>query len=439
MSGPIWDGKEWVVFAAALAVPFTASELHIHGSTGSDVNDGATPSTAIASWGEALRRIAGGVIKPVGGLLTVTLHASPNDSFTPLLKVGETSAVLFQGAGSTTVASGPIDTLVVEDPTSRTPWKITSNLLDWTTLVDKRLRMTSGAAVGAVAIVRKDLTAHTARVSEFVIPDPLNQTGTVVAPAQHDTFVVEDLVTLDPDDWDITGGVVAFDSINLSGDVVSTKGAGIQVFSGCTVSANDALSLAAASTVSVGTGYSGAADLQTAGQVSFIGGATSVFHKNLNGGAVTYDGQFAFQGCHFEMGAGTTVFLQQVQIFDSPVEHGMHVHTEASFKVAPSPFGDTAVWGEDNAVTGISVQAHAALQVGAGLEGALNLVGGVANASAFMLGGETTAQAWNPALNGGKGDYDTPVDCTYANLVAAASAGGLRNLKRDAAIVTGAS
>ena len=183
-------------------------------ATASDENDGLTAVTPLLTTAERRRRMGPGCIwkantayhiryisgAPVADDVidgqretnaTIYLHASMNDreGITPPLYSGVVDA--YQG-------------LVVA---TNTPIKLTSNGLavNWTGLIDQRLRYTSGAAINAVTSpnLQDAVTAKQAWIDETLIPAAslsvapfVAPASTATAPAVNDTFVIESLRTI---------------------------------------------------------------------------------------------------------------------------------------------------------------------------------------------------------------------------------------------------
>lgn len=117
------------------------------------------------------------------------------------------------GQGQTTLYSGTANTLVAQNTAINTPYQITSTGLasGWTAdgLLNKRIRMTSGAALGGKSWSLKDLTGKNARCNDFTekgtYTAPFTTPFNAVTPAQNDTFVVEKLTQLSSVVIDIEG------------------------------------------------------------------------------------------------------------------------------------------------------------------------------------------------------------------------------------------
>lgn len=152
----------------------------------------------------------------------------------------DTTSTLFihgsatHGAGQSTAYSGTIDSIVALNRPANQPIEITSNALptSWTAsgLVNKRIRLTSGAASGAKGWAMVDLGTKKARCSEFNVggayTGPFAIPAAAANPAATNTFVVENLTTIGRAHIGLDGVYspvttsqynVVFDSLNLGG------------------------------------------------------------------------------------------------------------------------------------------------------------------------------------------------------------------------------
>jgi len=130
------------------------------------------------------------------------------------------------GAGQSVLYSGTIDALTARSYAANQPWDVTSSDLptSWTTssLVNERMRLTSGTAMGAKSWALKDLGSKKARFAEFnsagVFVYPFTSTGgTDVSPSSGDSFVIERLTKI-PELFINVG--TGFDNSNIPGCVV---------------------------------------------------------------------------------------------------------------------------------------------------------------------------------------------------------------------------
>ena len=196
---------------------------------GNDNNTGLTASTALKTDGERQRRMGP---NPVwnGGDFTYTtpvayhiryLNDVPATDPVKYFGTRGRNANIFlhgsqvNGQGQSVLFTGTIDALVTLDNTTAgatTSWQITANALpaSWTGsgLVNHRIRLTSGANIGARSWVIKDLGAKQARCAEFfsaaTYTFPFNGfASTQVPPALNDTFVVERLTSINQFLWNI--------------------------------------------------------------------------------------------------------------------------------------------------------------------------------------------------------------------------------------------
>lgn len=182
--------------------------------TANDENDGLTATTPLASTVERRRRMGpkaqwsastayhlryistatSDILEgQCGTNVAIYLHASMND------REGVTPALY----------SGSATTVVTVAPATNIPWQINSAGLpvSWTAsgLIDKRVRLTSGANINALAwaALQDGVTPKNVQLSEFMTPVASFNVAPFVAPASTsngpsngDTFVVENLRTL---------------------------------------------------------------------------------------------------------------------------------------------------------------------------------------------------------------------------------------------------
>lgn len=178
--------------------------------SGSDVNDGETAITALATFAELNARwralgaeSSGGTLSaPISGFVVVNVLADVPAS-DPLLLTGVMLAadtnVLIKGVASTT-SSGELSSVTPLVRAENQAWEIADDARDWSADVGRRLRITAGDNAGQVAWIVKSLGGVAARVSQPAeIPAPtVDGYGGVVAGVLEtgDDYVVEVLPSI---------------------------------------------------------------------------------------------------------------------------------------------------------------------------------------------------------------------------------------------------
>ncbi len=188
----------WILVSIGGSQPFiTQSTWYVDSVSGDDDNDGATALTAIKTLAELTRRTEGRVLLPSISLFAVHLSGTfPTEPLSLNFSVGAycwvqitaDTQVDYAGtiSGFTTYSAG-----------------VTAALLDDAGAafaagdVGKRLRLTSGASLGAVTFILKQISGTQVRVGDFYHYNAASGYGVpalTATPANGTTFVVEDLL-----------------------------------------------------------------------------------------------------------------------------------------------------------------------------------------------------------------------------------------------------
>lgn len=191
----------------------TATDWYLDSVSGNDANDGATALTALKTQGELVRRLSGRVYAPVP---TVTVHYAgsfPNETLT----LGDVhflglTILLIKGAPLTQLDAGSVTAYTAFNPAGGTRAALTDATQEFTAFKQKRIRITSGAALtGVTRVCSLGGGATVANVGQFrTLPTAANfWTGANVNPGAGATYVVEEFVTVfQRYDFSLLGGNV---------------------------------------------------------------------------------------------------------------------------------------------------------------------------------------------------------------------------------------
>lgn len=181
------------VAALIVGEPYiTQSVWYVNAATGDDKNDGATALTALKTMSELTRRFEGRTISPTVTTVTINLEGTLADPLA--LRCSGSPSTLIQVLGSTPTqnATGSLTAAFVPfSPATNVAARVTDSTQIWAPLIGKRIRMTSGANVGAITWLAKDLGSNEVRVGQFTE----RSTGKMKSPTNGDTYVVETLLT----------------------------------------------------------------------------------------------------------------------------------------------------------------------------------------------------------------------------------------------------
>jgi hypothetical protein len=438
--------------------PFLAQSVwHINAITGNDSADGLTAGTALRTLAQLRARLGDyGILVPsVGTTVSIFLDSAipASDPFNLLICLGPNVAVKVIGTATTVVRSGSITAVTALNRATNTPWSITDAGIagTWTTDLLRRLRITGGPRLNAIAWVAKDLGAKTARISPFgTVPQLTTQDSPVpVTPVPGDPYNVELLTTFTMGVLDVRAGATSAVNIpylafidcevfgsSTSQDAVSVSTAAILCWQ---MKWNGVTLWLPTSGVS---GYWLNNCLNTEGQIVGGGGValmaglvTKPLFCTFSAGCLL-DGDILFQGAGIVCNGGA-LFMGQVGVFDTPVTFipdgdGL---TVGSVPALPTGLagatpavvqgflsGNPALYGAGNAGVGVRVASGNSL-VYQGPSSGLTLTGVGGD---FKLGGLLTAHPFDDPTSA----YLASVATTWANL-AAAHPGGFAGNAHD--------
>ena len=167
---------------------------------GNDENNGTSSGTAIKTFFELQRRWGFGGLIPQDVTVNSLTAIPATDSPTVNVRLSDVTSIIFRGT-RTVVQSGTITAVTAMSRGTNVFQSIEASALGgtWTALglVDKVIRLTSGASVGAWSIVMKDLGgANNGAVTNFTTQATPTSTLVQVTPGMGDTFEVYTLTTL---------------------------------------------------------------------------------------------------------------------------------------------------------------------------------------------------------------------------------------------------
>jgi hypothetical protein len=173
--------RRWAVQAAWFLDP-----------AGDDENSGLTALAPLRTVEELSRRISGATI---GQSTVATLAAGTYGRLTLDLTLPQGIVFTVQGTLSTT-ATGTLSATTSAVPSTNTRQIITNTGGDPAFIDRTRVRLTSGASVGAVSWVTRVIAADSVNTKRFALIAPATQTNpTLVNPAAGNTYAVESLTT----------------------------------------------------------------------------------------------------------------------------------------------------------------------------------------------------------------------------------------------------
>jgi hypothetical protein len=197
---------------ASYGVNWLVTDWYIDGTVGDDANSGVVIGAPIKTGAELLRRLGPYAMWPQ----SVTVHVLANGMADALILHG---AMLVAGThldvvGTPTLVAdaGTVATYLALNPATPTATQLTTTaIVDWTPYQWKRLRLTSGANIGAVAWIAKSNPAGigiaTARISVFyrISLTSVNTLPITVTPVVGESLVIESLPVVPALDIQVDG------------------------------------------------------------------------------------------------------------------------------------------------------------------------------------------------------------------------------------------
>jgi len=188
------------------------AEWYIDQAAGDDLNDGSA-SAPLASNDELMRRLRGQVLDQY---TKVTIVGDLDHIYVSDIRTTE-NGYLHYTATPTVLYSGSLTTVTQENPAANQSVELIDAALvgEWIPFIDKRIKLTSGANVGALSWLLKNLGGNTARACRFFPVDtavfPIASRFAPVDALAGDLYDIEELPTVSE---------VQVASIAASGDAV---------------------------------------------------------------------------------------------------------------------------------------------------------------------------------------------------------------------------
>jgi hypothetical protein len=352
---------------------------------------------------------------------------------------GEGQVVLYTsvaGVTAHTVAVPAANTRpTISDPAVPTGTWTGADLLSLSSPANRRVRLTSGANVGAIGFASKEPIAGTVDTSFFGIIPPNALAGTstdlptLITPAVNDQFVVEQLtriydLRLEASEDASTQTTVYVESIDLA--FLTCAGTQYAAFYGCT---NVPTEIDTPGSIVCSTSHIAGGVLRVAETYLWACHMTSGISIR-QGGLVTFDGHTIGQGSGLgDALEGGIAVIGSAAAFDSPYVLKVFQNGYGLLKDQSTGAGNI-FWGDNN--TG------AALIIGSGCR--VQQTGGTyvstGTGGDFTLGGSGSARAWIEA----SATWTASGTCTWTHLAdtpvgANKFAGSCHNVQEDAHIV----
>ncbi len=415
----------------------------------SDSNDGATATAPLLTDAERQRRMGE---TPVW-LANATYHLRYLSDVDEIVISGrrEVGSMIFvhgsatDGHGQATLYSGTIDSIIALSRTTNQPIEITSNDLatTWATptnLIGARIRLTSGAAVGAKGWAIKQLTGKAARCSEFnaaaTFTSPFTAATGAASPSASDTLVVERLTIAKKVFVNLTGGRgvlsnlvgVVFESLDVGQDAIAGEAIETVKFDGCIfrnqITTNGTFAClsfdACRFTFASGT----VMNFPRAFRIEINGGYSDQVTTNLNSLAVVAVTRHMGQGGRFvatgpSWGDIGGVGISQLGIFDCGTGDALTIKSPHGVVFNPG----FVLWGSGNVSYSVSIRDQAGfLWAPGGFTAAQVPI--VSTQGDVQMGGGSGSRASVPAFDPVTNTYTAPRLLSWANILKTVADGG---------------
>ncbi len=453
---------------------------YIDATNGNDENDGqAAVSGAnnvgpLKTYAELAMRWNGGNIRPtqiVVNYPTVTYcrvyirtSLPDTDPVYGACHLGTNACLWFVGQVETVLYTGTFSSVTARNPATNSATILGDTLLNPTTYLNRRWRVTTAARVNTMGFIAKDLGGNTFRSSCPQLPYmmraaqanswPIINGGVQQDPQVNDTYQIEQLTTISLGDFsniNIQGNPSGGGSRIVFGELAIRQGG----FAGTCITLSDSFncsfySCEVSSYMILNGGIlnelTNCSLLQgvymNSGLWQFVSGMASNSIAGASGvysiaGTVVLAGAFMCQAVNFK---GCGLMFIDGCVFDCPANTTNNggcgvVIGKAITAGVQQPHNmttwcsiETRIWGSGNAGSGIFVGAGCQLNYAAGIVAAITITG---TGGDFNLNGNTTASPWDQTASAGAGAYLARRNCTWANLAATVATTGFGGFAND--------
>jgi len=191
----VWDAvtERWLPNDAQA---YINQDWFVDSTTGDNDNDGRTALTALQTAAELARRLNGRSVDPTLATMTITFSGNAYAEWLQLnFNLPGPTNVIINGTMAAATFTGTIDTYTAFNAAGGVRASILdAAAIDFTPWKRQRIRITTGAVVGAIASYTSVVAATTANVSQFYRNTP-PETSSLSNPANGDGYVVEDWAT----------------------------------------------------------------------------------------------------------------------------------------------------------------------------------------------------------------------------------------------------
>jgi hypothetical protein len=301
--------------------------------TGNDQNTGLTSATALKTWAELRRRLAGG---PIQVACNIVIAGNLPGTDPMIVDFGSEALLVIQGL-LTVALSSHIGTFTARSPATNALGLLHDGAQVWAPFVNPadRIFMTGGVATGSQALVISDQGGGTARVSTFV-----DVSGAEHTPGNGDAYIVASVPVVDTlvlDEKLTTTSPLIFQNLYFSPNgglsvmpLAGTGGVDGALFFGCTFGSSLPAAFTSVAATLVNCRYAGLSAVgcrvKIYGGASFPGLAPAPMDFSDGGASELFAGFVAEQtGIVVERSA--FVNFDDAAVEDFPATYGLIVRT----------------------------------------------------------------------------------------------------------------